>query len=177
MSGAGLRDFARLVLRHGLGNRLDMLPRRAAAAADDVDEAFAREAFDLLGHEFRAFVILTEGVGQAGIGIGADERIGGFGELRQMRAHGGRAERAVQPDGEGFGVAHGVPEGGRRLAGQRPAGQVGDRAGNHDGRSTPFSSKTSKQAKIAALAFSVSKMVSMRMISAPPSIRPRSCSA
>ena len=45
------------------------------------------------------------------------------------------------------------------------------------GRRTPFSAKTSSTAKIAALAFSVSKMVSIRMRSAPPSIRPWICSA
>ena len=44
------------------------------------------------------------------------------------------------------------------------------------GSRTPVSAKTSSQAKIAALAFSVSKIVSIRMRSAPPSIRPRSCS-
>ncbi len=44
------------------------------------------------------------------------------------------------------------------------------------GRRTPFSTKISLQAKIAALAFSVSKIVSIRMMSAPPSISPRSCS-
>ena len=45
------------------------------------------------------------------------------------------------------------------------------------GSRTPFSAKTSSQAKIAALAFSVSKIVSIRIRSAPPSTRPRSCSA
>ncbi|MEY9779595.1 hypothetical protein ABIA23_000997 [Sinorhizobium fredii] len=45
------------------------------------------------------------------------------------------------------------------------------------GRWIFFSAKTSCVAKIAALAFSVSKIVSIRMMSAPPSIRPRSCSA
>ena len=44
------------------------------------------------------------------------------------------------------------------------------------GSRTPFSAKTSSQAKIAALAFSVSKIVSISMRSAPPSISPRSCS-
>ena len=44
------------------------------------------------------------------------------------------------------------------------------------GRWTPFSAKISSQAKIAALAFSVSKIVSIRTMSAPPSTSPRSCS-
>ena len=37
------------------------------------------------GHELRALVILAEFVGQAGIGIGADEGVGDAGELGQMR--------------------------------------------------------------------------------------------
>ena len=45
------------------------------------------------------------------------------------------------------------------------------------GSFTPRSAKTPCVAKIAALALSVSKIVSMRMISAPPSTRPRTCSA
>ena len=45
------------------------------------------------------------------------------------------------------------------------------------GRRMPVSAKTSWVAKVAALAFSVSKIVSIRMMSAPPSISPRSCSA
>ena len=44
------------------------------------------------------------------------------------------------------------------------------------GRRTPFSAKTSSTATIAALALSVSKIVSSRMRSAPPSIRPRAAS-
>ena len=103
---------------HGLGDGADMLGRRAAAAADDIDEALARKAADLRGHELRALVIVAEFVGQAGIGIGADEGVGDVGELGQMRAHRVGAERAVEADGEGPGVAHRMPEGGRRLAGQ-----------------------------------------------------------
>ena len=45
------------------------------------------------------------------------------------------------------------------------------------GRAAPRSSKTSPAAAIAALAFRVSKIVSMSSASQPPSIRPRTCSA
>ena len=45
------------------------------------------------------------------------------------------------------------------------------------GSRRPCLAKTSSQAKMAALALSVSKMVSMRMRSAPPSISPSICSA
>ena len=44
------------------------------------------------------------------------------------------------------------------------------------GSSTPISSNASSTATPAALALSVSKIVSIRMMSAPPSIRPRVCS-
>ena len=45
------------------------------------------------------------------------------------------------------------------------------------GRRTPFSAKTSSIATTAALALSVSKIVSIRIRSAPPSISPRAASA
>ncbi len=48
-----------------------------------------------------------------------------------MRQHGIGTERAVEANGEGLGVADRIPEGGRRLAGERAAGEVRDRARNH----------------------------------------------
>ena len=45
------------------------------------------------------------------------------------------------------------------------------------GSRTRLAAKTSSQAKIAALAFSVSKIVSIRIRSAPPSTSPPTCSA
>ena len=45
------------------------------------------------------------------------------------------------------------------------------------GRRTPLAAKVCSQANTAALALSVSKIVSIRMRSAPPSIRPEICSA
>ena len=45
------------------------------------------------------------------------------------------------------------------------------------GSVTPCSSNSSWMATRAALAFGVSKIVSMTMRSTPPSIRPRACSA
>jgi len=48
-----------------------------------------------------------------------------------VRAHLLAAEGAVHADADGLGVADGVPEGLGRLAGERAAGGVGDRAGDH----------------------------------------------
>ncbi len=125
------RNWARPDVADRLGDRADVVGRRAAAAADDVDEAVAGEAADLGRHRLGAFVVLAEGVGKAGVGIGADERVGRPRNLFEVLAHGARAERTVEADGEGLGVPDRMPEGGRRLAGERAAGAVGDRAGDH----------------------------------------------
>jgi hypothetical protein len=45
------------------------------------------------------------------------------------------------------------------------------------GRSAPVSSRTSRQDAIAALALSVSKIVSISRMSTPPRTRARACSA
>ena len=125
------RDGARLHVADRLGDRADVVGGRTAAAADDVDETVAGEAGDLGRHRLRALVVLAEGVRQAGVRIGADERVRGVGDLLQMLAHRARAERAVEADGEGARMADRVPEGGRRLAGQGAPGAVGDRSRNH----------------------------------------------
>ena len=122
---------ARLVRRDGGGDRRDMIGRGAAAAADDVDEAGLREFADQPGHEFRAFVIRAEFVGQAGIGIGADQRVGDAADIGDMRAQILGAERAVEADGDRLGVAHRIPERLGQLPRQQAAGFVGDGAGDH----------------------------------------------
>ena len=81
-----LGDDARRVLRDGLGDRPDVVGRGAAAAADDVDQAFARELLDLRRHELRALVVASERVRQAGVRIGAGQRVGDVGDLGEMRA-------------------------------------------------------------------------------------------
>ncbi|MOA43024.1 hypothetical protein D3C78_1651330 [compost metagenome] len=90
--------------------------RRAAAAADNVEQAVAGKGLDLGCHLLRRFVILPELVRQAGVRIGTDEGVGNAGKLVDMRTHGVGAERAVEPDGERLGMAHGIPERRRRLA-------------------------------------------------------------
>ena len=111
---------------------MDMRGRRAAAAADDIDKTRLRELADERGHIFGALVIKTELVRQAGVGIGADERIGDPGKFGEMGAHLAGAKRAVEADRQGFGVAQRIPERRRRLAGQRAAGEIRDRPRDHD---------------------------------------------
>ena len=115
----------------GFGDGADVVRRRAAASADDVDDAISGEVADLRGHRLRAFVILAERVGQAGVRIGANERVRGLGDLGQMLAHGARAEGAIETDGERARVAHRMPERGRRLAGKRAPRTIGDGARDH----------------------------------------------
>ena len=84
-----------------------------------------------------------------------------------------RTERAVEPDDQRIGVADAVPERLDRLAGQRSARGVDDRPRDDQRqRASPSSSKSDWTAKIAAFALSVSKIVSIRRRSAPPSTRP-----
>ncbi len=109
-----------------------MVGRRAAAAANDVDEAIAYEGLDLLRHELRALVIAAELVRQSGVRVGADEGVGDVREFGDVSAHGVGPKRAVEADGKGVGVAHRVPERRRRLAAQGAAGKVGDGARDHD---------------------------------------------
>ena len=90
-----------------------------------------REFADQPRHVFRALVVLAEFVGQAGIGIGADQRVGDAADVGDMRAQVFGAERAVEADGDRLGVAHRIPERFRQLARQQAAGFVGDGAGDH----------------------------------------------
>jgi hypothetical protein len=84
-------------------------------------------------HIFRALVILAEFVGQAGVRIGANQRVGDAADIGDMRAKIFGAERAVEADRDRFGVTDRIPERLGQLARQQAAGFVGDGAGNHHG--------------------------------------------
>ena len=126
--GHGARRFG----PHRFRNRADVLRRRAAAAADDVDQPGLGELAEMPRHVVRAFVIVAELVRQAGIRIGADQRVAHPRHVGDVRAHLLGAERAVQSDRDRIGVPHRVPERLRRLAGEQPPRTVGDGAGDHD---------------------------------------------
>ena len=128
-----LGNRARLVRRDGGGDRRDMIGRGAAAAADDIDETGCGEFADQPRHVFRALVVLAEFVGQAGVGIGAHQRIGDAADVGDMGAQILGAERAVEADGDRPGVAHRIPERLGQLPRQQAAGFVGDGAGDHHG--------------------------------------------
>ena len=129
--GANVGDDARCLAGDGAGDGADVLGRGAAAAADDIDQAGRGEFADQLRHHVRPFVVAAELVGQSGIGIGADQRVGDAGQLGDMRAQFLGAERAIEPERQRRGMRDRVPERFRRLAGQQTAGAIGDGAGNH----------------------------------------------
>ena len=88
-----LRHDARREALHRLGDGADVVGRRAAAAAENIDEAGLREFADELRHIFRALVIEAEFIGQAGVGKGADARVGDAADLGDM-LRASRARRA-----------------------------------------------------------------------------------
>ena len=88
-----------LILGDGLGDGADVVRRRAAAAADDVDEPAVGQFAEQPGHVFGALVVFAEGVGQAGIRIGADQRVGDARPSRRRRAASARrrARNSARP--------------------------------------------------------------------------------
>ena len=177
MRGRDRRKGARLLVLHRLGDGADMLGRRAAAAADDVDETRGREFAEHAGRRLRALVVEAELVRQAGVGIGADQAC-----RRRARSPGyGRASpRApsaqLRPMANGLACASEC----QKAVGVWPDSVRPERSvivpEMMTGKPEPSSSNTSSIAKSAALAFSVSKIVSTSRRSAPPSTRPRACS-
>ena len=111
-------------------DRRDVVRRGAAAAADDVHQALLRPVGDSRPAA-RRLVVAAEGVGRTGIRVGAETKVSQTREFLDVLAQLLGAERAVEAEGERTDVVERVPEGFRRLARQRAAGGVGDRAGDH----------------------------------------------
>jgi hypothetical protein len=132
-SATGISGTARGVASTAGRDGLDVFRRGAAAAAGDVDEAGVGEFAQQGRGVFRQFVEagVAHRVGQAGVRVDADEGVGDLRQFFRIRAHQGRAERAVQADGQRLRMAHRIPEGGHGLAGQDAARGVGDGAGDH----------------------------------------------
>ena len=81
-------------------NRPDVIRRRPAAAADDVDEAARGKIPEQRGGLVGTFVVLTERIGQTGVWITQDIALGKARQLGQIGAHVAGAERAVDADRE-----------------------------------------------------------------------------
>jgi hypothetical protein len=149
----------------------DVRGRGAAAAADQVQQAILGEAAQGGGHLFRRLVVLAEGVGQAGVGMRADVAVG---DLRKVSTCGRIASRPARSSADRQRPR--VRQ--RRM---KASAVCPDRVRPEasvmvpeiiTGRRAPRASKASSSAYSAALALSVSKMVSTMRVSAPPSIRP-----
>ena len=132
MAGLELAGLAALLALDGRGDRGDVGRRGAAAAADEVDEAGLGELADDRGGLLRRLVVLAEGVGQPGVGVAGDERVGDPRHLGDVGPHLLGAERAVEADRDRLHVPDRVPERLGDLARQGAAGGVGDGAGDDD---------------------------------------------
>ena len=75
------------------GDGADVVGRRAAAAADEVERAFASELAQDAARLRRLLVVAAEGVGQAGVGVGDDGNVGDARQLLDVRPQ-HRARRA-----------------------------------------------------------------------------------
>ncbi len=110
----------------------DVIRRRAAAPAENVDEAFLRPRFHSVRGLVRLLVILAHLVGQARIGISRNQRIRDARHLGDERPHQIRAQRAIEADRKRLRVLHRIPERFRRLARKRASGAISDRPRNPD---------------------------------------------
>ena len=113
-------------------NRLDVIRRRPAAAADDVDEAAGDERLEESARLVGLLVVLSERVRQPGVRVAEHVTLGEPRELFEVRAHLARAERAIHADGQRPGVMNRGIERVDHLARQRAAAEIGDRHRDED---------------------------------------------
>ena len=79
----------------GRGDLADVLRRRPAAAADDVDEPVLGERAQEPARVARLLVVLAHRVRETRVRVAGDVRVRDAGEILEERPHLGRAERAV----------------------------------------------------------------------------------
>ena len=148
--------------------------RRAAAAADDVDQPGVGELAEQLGGLLRRLVVAAERVGQAGVGVAGRRTCRRAGPARR-RAGASRPRRASS--------SRRRPAARRaRSSARTPRPSARTASGRSGRRWSPRSTAagrgaTSRAAAIAALALSVSKIVSISSRSTPPSASAWICSA
>ena len=108
-------------------DRADVVRRRPAAAADEVDEPGSRELPQQRAGDLGGLVEPTEGVGETGVRIAGHRDGRDPGEGLDRRTHLPGAKGAVDPHDHGVRVRDREPESLDRLAGQRPTAAVDDR--------------------------------------------------
>jgi hypothetical protein len=86
--------------------------------AGDIDKAAPGKVKHVLGGVLRQLIVAgrRQRIGQAGVGIGANESVGDIRQLFDERTHQLRTQRAVQTDGQRLRVPYRIPEGFRRLS-------------------------------------------------------------
>ena len=94
---------------HRLGDAPDVVGRRPAAAADDVDPVVAGILVEQLSHLLRRLVVLAQCVRKAGIRIAADVHRRDRGQLFNVRPHLAGAESTVDTDSQQRCVGDRVP--------------------------------------------------------------------
>ena len=108
-------------------NRPRVLRRRAAARADDVEEAVPRELVQERRRDVGRLVVAAERVRQPRVRVRRGQAVRDLRQLGDVRPHLARAERAVDANDQRVGVLDRRPEAFDRLTRQRPAGQIDDR--------------------------------------------------
>ena len=127
----GHGGLPRRILRDRLGDGLDVGRRRAAAAADDVEPPLLGEFAQHGCHRLGRFVEAAQGVGQAGVGIAADQPRGDLRQVGQIRPQLFGAERAVDAHAQEVDVAEACPAGFHRLRGEGAATLEHSERGHH----------------------------------------------
>ena len=123
--------------RHRLDERPDVVGSRAAASADDVDEAALRPVADLAGELVRGEVVAAELVREPGVRVRAHRGRRDPRELLDPRPDLERPEGAVEPRRERRGVPDRVPERLDGLPREGAAGGVRDGPGDDDRKAPP----------------------------------------
>jgi len=83
---------------HGVGHGADVVGRRPATAADEVQPALTCELAERGRHVVRIQIVAAEFVGQSGVGVATHQDRGDPGQLLDVRFHLIRTESAVDAD-------------------------------------------------------------------------------
>mmetsp|Transcript_55188 Transcript_55188/g.146427 ORF Transcript_55188/g.146427 Transcript_55188/m.146427 type:complete len:1471 (+) Transcript_55188:155-4567(+) len=124
--GDGLRDH--------LVDSLDVLGRRAAAAAERVDQAVVEEELDRGGEGLWRLVVAAHRVREAGVRVRVHKALGHVGERLHERQHLVGSECAVEADADRLRMRHRDVKRFGRLPRERAATHVHNRSGDHDGQ-------------------------------------------
>src|SRR5437867_2037742 len=125
-----------------IGDGSDVLRRRSAAAANDVEPSVTSE----LTQDFRGFsgslVVAAEGIRQPRVWMAAEVNWRDLGKFLDIGPHLFAAQSAVDAYRKKSCVRYGIPKGFNGLARKRAAAVIGNRDGSHHGYPAPCFRKT-----------------------------------